>query len=51
MRWIGTWPELGPKEACAWLGLSSEASWEAVVSAAYARFQQDHWAAGIAYHC
>jgi hypothetical protein len=30
----------------AWLGLSSEAGWEAVVSAAYARFQQDHWAAG-----
>jgi hypothetical protein len=51
MRWIGAWPELGPEEACAWLGLSSEASWEAVVSAAYARFQQDHWAAGIAYHC
>ena len=50
MRWIGTWPELGPEEACAWLGLSSEASWEAVVSAAYARFQQDHWAAGISYH-
>ena len=50
MRWIGTWPELGPVEGCAWLGLSSEVSWEAVVSAAYARFQQDHWAAGIAYH-
>ena len=50
MRWIGTWPELAPEEACAWLGLSSEASWEAVVSAAYARFQQDHWAAGISYH-
>jgi hypothetical protein len=49
LRWIDTWPELGPAQAVGWLGLSSEASWAAIVSSAYARFA-DHWAAGVAYH-
>ena len=49
MRWLDTWPEPGPAEAFAWLGLPSDASWQAAVQAAYARFE-DHWAAGVAYH-
>jgi hypothetical protein len=49
LRWIDTWPDLRPQEAFAWLGLSSQADWEAIVRAVYARFE-DHWAAGIAYH-
>ena len=49
LRWLGTWPQLGPSEAIGWLGLSADASWAAVVTAAYARFP-DHWAAGVAYH-
>jgi len=48
-RWLHTWPRLGPAKAFAWLGLPPEASWPAVVGAAYARFE-DHWAAGVAYH-
>ena len=48
-RWLDTWPELGPVRAFAWLGLGTDATWEAVVEAAYARFQ-DHWVAGVAYH-
>jgi hypothetical protein len=49
LRWIDTWPELGPEQAISWLDLSSEASWTAIVSAAYARFE-NCWAAGVAYH-
>jgi len=49
LRWLDTWPEPGPAEAFAWLGLPPEPAWPAVVSAAYARFE-DHWAAGVAYH-
>lgn len=49
LRWLDTWPEPGPAKAFAWLGLSADASWHAVVGAAYARFE-DHWAAGVAYH-
>lgn len=49
LRWLGTWPEPGPAEAFASLGLPSKAGWPAVVEAAYARFE-DHWAAGVAYH-
>ena len=49
LRWLDTWPQRGPTEAFAWLGLQPEASREAVVSAAYARFE-DHWAAGVAFH-
>jgi hypothetical protein len=49
LRWLDTWPELGPMEAFAWLGLAPDASWQEVVRACYSRFQ-DHWAAGIAYH-
>jgi len=53
LRWLGTWPDLGPQEAFAWLGVPSGAEsgteWKAIVRAAYARFG-DHWAAGVAYH-
>jgi hypothetical protein len=49
LRWLDTWPHLRPQEAFAWLGLSSQAGWDAIVRAVYARFE-DHWAAGVAYH-
>ncbi len=49
LRWLCTWPELGPQETFTWLGLAPEAAWQDIVQAAYARFQ-DHWAAGVAYH-
>ena len=49
LRWLDTWPDLRPQEAFAWLGLSSQADWDAIVRAVYARFE-DHWAAGVAYH-
>jgi hypothetical protein len=49
LRWLDTWPDLEPHAAFAWLGLSSEASWEDIVRAVYARFA-DHWAARVAYH-
>lgn len=49
LRWLGTWPEPGPAEGFAWLGLAPDAEWATVVAAAYARFE-DHWAAGVAYH-
>jgi hypothetical protein len=49
MRWLHDWPELGPEAAFTWLGLSSAADWAAIVTAAYARFE-DCWAAGVAYH-
>lgn len=49
LRWLDTWPALGPPDAFAHLGLAPDAAWPAVVEAAYARFA-DHWAAGVAYH-
>ena len=49
LRWLDTWPELGPVEAFAWLGLARDASWSEVVEAVYSRFR-DHLVAGIAYH-
>jgi hypothetical protein len=49
LRWLDTWPELGPVEALAWLGLALDASWSEVVEASYSLFQ-GHWVAGIAYH-
>jgi hypothetical protein len=49
LRWFDTWPQLGPADSIAWLGLPPDASWPTVVSAAYARFE-GHWAAGVAYH-
>jgi hypothetical protein len=49
LRWLHEWPELGPEGTITWLGLSSEAGWATIVTAAYARFE-DHWAAGVAYH-
>jgi hypothetical protein len=49
LRWLSTWPELGPRETFAWLGLSPDAVWNDIVRAAYARFV-DHWAAGVAFH-
>ncbi|MGD0103431.1 MAG: hypothetical protein ABSC06_05270 [Rhodopila sp.] len=49
LRWLGTWPAMGPQEAFAWLGLAAEAPWEDIVQAAYTRFE-NHWAAGVAYH-
>ena len=49
LRWLDTWPDLGPQEAFAWLSLSSQKGWDAIVGAVYARFA-DHWAAGVAYH-
>ena len=48
-RWLDTWPEPGPLRAFNWLGLETDATWAAVVEAAYARFH-DHWVAGVAYH-
>ncbi|HEY1931189.1 MAG TPA: hypothetical protein VGG99_04190 [Acetobacteraceae bacterium] len=48
-RWLDRWPEPGPEGALAGLGLSAEAGWAAIVTAAYARIE-DHWAAGVAYH-
>lgn len=49
LRWIGSWPDIGPADAVSHLGLPETASWESIVMAAYDRFP-DHWAAGIAYH-
>jgi hypothetical protein len=49
LRWLDTWPEMGPRESFAWLGVPPEAAWEDIVQAAYTRFE-DHWAAGVAYH-
>lgn len=49
LRWIATWPEIGPADALARLGLPAKADWRDVVSAVYARFD-DHWAAGVAFH-
>jgi hypothetical protein len=49
LRWLGTWPELGPVEAFTELGLASTASWPEVVEASCKLFR-DHWIAGIAYH-
>ena len=49
MRWLRSWPEVGPLKTLAWLGLPANAAWRDEVVAAYARFP-DHWAAGVAYH-
>ena len=49
LRWLDTWPDLRPEEAFGWLNVSSQQGWDAIVRAAYARFE-DHWAAGVAYH-
>jgi hypothetical protein len=49
LRWLDTWPHLGPVEAFTWLGLPVDAEWLEVVEAAYERFQ-DHWVAGVAFH-
>lgn len=49
LRWLDTWPDLRPQEAFAWLSLSSQGGWDAIVRAVYTRFE-DHWAAGVAYH-
>ncbi len=49
-RWITDWPTLGPAAALTFLGLGPDASFRAVLEAAYARFE-DHWVAGVAYHC
>lgn len=49
LRWLDTWPELGPADAFAWLGQPPGAGWPAVVEAAYAR-SPDHWAVAVAYH-
>jgi hypothetical protein len=49
LRWVHSWPEIGPAEAVAWLGLPEGAEWREIVLAAYRRFP-DHWAAGVAYH-
>lgn len=49
-RWVTDWPSLGPAAALTYLGLDPDASLRAVLEAAYARFE-DHWVAGVAYHC
>jgi hypothetical protein len=49
VRWLKSWPEVGPSEAVAWLGLPEDSSWESVVEAVYVRFA-DHWAAGVSFH-
>ena len=49
-RWVADWPSLGPAAALTDLGLDPGASLRAVLEAAYARFE-DHWVAGVAYHC
>jgi hypothetical protein len=50
LRWFENWPEIGPAEGVAWLGLPADATWSDVVLAVYEKFE-DHWAAGVAYHC
>ncbi len=49
LRWLEVPPGPRPAATLAWLGLTEDAGWQAVVEAAYARFQE-HWAAGVAYH-
>nr|WP_294543094.1 hypothetical protein [uncultured Rhodopila sp.] len=49
LRWLKTWPGMGPRETFAWLGEAPEAAREEIVRAAYARFE-DRWAAGVAFH-
>lgn len=49
LRWVRSWPEIGPGETVGWLGVPAGAAWREVVVAAYRRFP-DHWAAGVAYH-
>jgi hypothetical protein len=49
LRWIDSLPQRGAAEGIDWLGLTSNATWEDVVEAAYVWFE-DHWAAGISYH-
>lgn len=49
LRWVGSWPEIGPSESLRWLGLVEGTEWREVVLASYERFP-DHWAAGVAYH-
>jgi hypothetical protein len=49
LRWLDSWPEIGPVQTLEWLGLPRDAAWEEIVGAAYARFP-DHWVAGISYH-
>ncbi len=50
LRWLKTSPEMGPQETFAWLGLAAESAWEKIVRAAYSRFENNHWAAAVAYH-
>ncbi len=49
LRWVGSWPEIGPLGTLEFLGVPLSAPWQEAVIAAYARFP-DHWAAGVAYH-
>jgi hypothetical protein len=49
LRWLKSWPEMGPQKTFTWLGVAAGARWPEIVDAAYSRFE-DHWAAGIAYH-
>jgi len=49
LRWLKTWPKMGPQETFCWLGSAAEASWKEIVTAVYTRFE-NHWAAGVAYH-
>lgn len=48
-RWIGTWPQVGPVDAVAAIGLAEGASWKDIVIAVYERFPE-HWAACVSYH-
>lgn len=49
-RWVADGPEPGSAAALAWLGIRPGAGSQAMLEAAYARFE-DHWVAGVAYHC
>lgn len=49
LRWVSSWPEVGPSDSLGWLGLPETADWRSVVVAAYERYPE-HWAAGVAYH-
>ena len=49
LRWIETWPTLGPEESLSMLGQETGAEWRDVLRAVYERYA-DHWAANVAYH-
>ena len=45
LRWLSSWPEVGPADDLTWLGLPDRADWRSIVIGASERFPE-HWAAG-----